>query len=181
MTIKLYLLLLCFGAATSFAQITSIDVQASGLTCSMCSNAILKSLQTLPFVAKINANVKTSTFHIDIKAGNAPSFDLMRKKVEDAGFFIANLEFELQTDSLGIEADQHTDLDGQLFHFMNMSAQTIQGKLRFRLLDKGFVPMKAWKKYATWTSMSCFKTGYTAACCPASSAKGTRVYHITRL
>jgi copper chaperone CopZ len=181
MTIKLHLLLLCFGAATSFAQITSIDVQASGLTCSMCSNAILKSLQTLPFVDKINANVKTSTFHIDIKEGNAPSFDLMRKKVEDAGFFIANLEIELQTDTLSIEADQHTDLDGQLFHFMNMPAQTIQGKLRFRLLDKGFVPTKAWKKYATWTNMSCFKTGYTAACCPASSAKGTRVYHITRL
>lgn len=181
MTIRLYLVLLCFGAATTYAQITSIDLQASGLTCSMCSNAILKSLQTLPFVEKIQSNVKTSNFHIDIKKGITPSFDLIRKKVEDAGFFIANLEFELQIDTLGIAADQHADLEGQLFHFMNMPAQTLQGNLRFQLLDKGFVPTKAWKKYATWTSMSCFKAGYTADCCPASSAKGTRIYHITRL
>ena len=39
-------------------QVTKVSIQASGLTCSMCSNAINKSLRSLDFVDKVDANIK---------------------------------------------------------------------------------------------------------------------------
>jgi len=62
-------------------------MQASGLTCSMCSNAINKSVKSIDFVEKVMANIQTSTFEITFKPGSTIDFDLLKKKVEDAGFF----------------------------------------------------------------------------------------------
>lgn len=40
------------------AQISKVTLQASGLTCSMCSNSINKSLRSVDYVEKVMANIK---------------------------------------------------------------------------------------------------------------------------
>ena len=57
------------------AQVKSVTIQASGLTCSMCSNSIFKALKTLHFVEKADANIKTSSFEISFKPGADIDFD----------------------------------------------------------------------------------------------------------
>ncbi len=42
----LYLFIALAATVTSWAQVSSVSLQASGLTCSMCSNAINKALKT---------------------------------------------------------------------------------------------------------------------------------------
>src|SRR3978361_1638797 len=78
-------------------QVTKVSLQASGLTCSMCSNSINKALKTLDFVDKIDADIKTYTFEISFKANSNVDFDKIRKKVENAGFtvsgFVATMHF----------------------------------------------------------------------------------------
>src|SRR4249919_2924987 len=85
-------------SAIANAQVSTVSLQASGLTCSMCSNAINKSLKTLDFVLKVDADIKTYTFEISFKPGSVVDFDLLRKKVESAGFtvcaFVANIYFD---------------------------------------------------------------------------------------
>ena len=64
------------------AQIKKVSLQASGLTCSMCSNSIFKALKTLDFVDNVEANIKTSTFAITFKQGAKVDMDKLKKKVE---------------------------------------------------------------------------------------------------
>ena len=64
---------------TCYAQVTGISIQASGLTCSMCSNAIRKSLQSVEYIDQVKANIKQSSFDITFKPGVAVDFDLLKK------------------------------------------------------------------------------------------------------
>ncbi len=75
----LFMAAVVFSMAAN-AQVTKVNLQASGLTCSMCSNPINKALKTLDFVDKIDANVKTSTFVIYFKQGKTIDFELLKKR-----------------------------------------------------------------------------------------------------
>lgn len=72
------------------AQVTKVYLQASGLTCSMCSNSINKALKTLDFIDKVDADIKNYTFEISFKANSIVDFDKIKKKVEDAGFSVSD-------------------------------------------------------------------------------------------
>ncbi len=177
---KICLLVLLFVTAIANAQIQKVDLQASGLTCSMCSNAINKALQSLDFVEKVNANIKNSTFEISFKQGVQVDLDKIKKKVEDAGFFVANLSATVHFDNVALMNDNHIDIDGTTFHFLNINDQTVTGDKTIKVLDKGYVTAKAFKQNGQYTLMECYKTGVAGSCCAKTGLKeGTRIYHVT--
>ena len=67
-----------------------IKFTAAGVTCSMCSNAILKSLQTNKSIIKIDPNLDTQEWYVEYKSGEFNVENLI-KKVEDAGFSIEKI------------------------------------------------------------------------------------------
>ena len=67
-------IIVCIISVTLTAQVSKVSLQASGLTCSMCSNSINKSLKTIDFVQNVNPNIQTSTFEITFKQGSAIDF-----------------------------------------------------------------------------------------------------------
>ena len=167
-------------SSAASAQVTKVSLQASGLTCSMCSNAINKSLKTVDFIEKVDANIKTSTFDILIKSGAKVDFDKLKKKVEDAGFFVAKLEATMNFNNVAVVNDGHVLVDGNTFHFIGTNNQTLNGGKTVRLLDKGFVPAKEYKRNAKLTAMECYKTGVAASCCAKEGlAAGSRVFHVS--
>lgn len=177
---KLLLFVAILLSAGLQAQVKKVSLQASGLTCSMCSNSIFKSLKTVDFVDKVEPNIKTSTFEISFKPGVPVDFDLLRKKVEDAGFFVAAFRVTMQFDKQALANDSHIEMNGLLFHFLNISNQTLDGEQTIKLLDKGFVPAKEYKKNNRFTLMECYKTGMMGACCNKGAVeKPTRVFHVT--
>ena len=162
------------------AQVTKVNLQASGLTCSMCSNAINKSLKSLDIVENVKPNVSASSFEITFKSGSSVDFDLLKKKVEDAGFFVASMIVTLNVNQVEVSNDAHVDIDGKMFHFLNTDKKQLNGETSFKILDKGFVSTKEFKKNSKLTSMACYQTGYMGACCKDKSNKsGTRIYHVT--
>ncbi|NDF99832.1 MAG: copper chaperone, partial [Chitinophagia bacterium] len=54
------LLLLVWGQQHGFAQFSQAKLQATGLTCALCSKAIHQALEKLPFVQKVSAQIKES-------------------------------------------------------------------------------------------------------------------------
>jgi copper chaperone CopZ len=173
-------MLLLTISAGAFAQVQKINIQASGLTCSMCSNSINKSLKTIDFVDKVMANIKNSTFEITVKAGSSIDFDLIKKKVEDAGFFVAALEIVMQTEPIEISDEKHLTIDGLNYHFMHTGSKTLKGLISLKLIDKGFVSAKVFKKNARYTTMNCYQTGKIGGCCAQKNAsEGARIYHVT--
>ena len=162
------------------AQVTKVAIQASGLTCSMCSNAINKSLRSIDFVQNVDANIKTSTFEITFKPGTAVDFDKLKKKVEDAGFFVANFTATIHFDKVQLVNDGLVTVDGTTFHFLNIKGQVLDGDKIIQLIDKGYVTSKAYKANSKYTTMECYKTGVAAACCVKDGLKiGTRVFQAT--
>jgi copper chaperone CopZ len=162
------ILVLFSGVAN--AQVKDATIQASGLTCSMCSNSIFKALKTLEFVDKVNANIKTSSFEIAFKPHAVIDFDKLKAKVEDAGFFVANFTVTYNFDNLAVSNDKHIEVGNSVFHFLNVKEGVLNGDKKIRLLDKGFVSAKEFKKNSSLTKMACYKTG---------EENQKRVFHVT--
>jgi copper chaperone CopZ len=162
------------------AQINRVTIQASGLTCSLCSNAINKALKTLDFVAEVEPNIEQSTFDISFKNSSAVNFDLLKKKVEGAGFFVAKMWVEMNIAETIVENDAHIEVHGMMMHFLNVGNKTLNGKIILRILDKGFVSSKEYKKNARFTRLDCYKTGMMGPCCKnRKGEEATRIYHVT--
>ena len=128
------------------AQVTKVSIQASGLTCSMCSNSINKSLKTIGFVEDVKPNIKTSTFDITFKPNMKVDFELLRKKVEDAGFTIANFVAAVNFNNIQVKSNQPVKVGDKTFNIVNAKDQALNGTKQLRVVDKGFVSNKEYKK-----------------------------------
>jgi copper chaperone CopZ len=177
---NILLIIAVLFSVTVHAQVSKISLQASGLTCSMCSNAISKSLKSLDFVEKVDANIKNSSFDITIKPGSIVDFDRVKKKVEDAGFFVARLVATINFDNVKISNDEHINVGTTTFHFLNTKDEVLNGDKEIRLLDKGYVSSKEYKKNGNFTKMECYKTGVAGSCCAKDNLPaGKRIFHVT--
>jgi len=164
----------------TFSQVTSVNMQASGLTCSMCSNSINKALKSLDYVDNIVANIKNSSFEITFKQNAKVDFDQLKKKVEGAGFHVAKLTANIRFNNQQIEGDAHVKVSGMVFHFLNVKDQTLNGEKTVQVIDKGFVSAKEFKKNEQFTKMDCYKTGVAGSCCTKQGmAQGERIFHVT--
>ncbi len=165
-------------SVSSFAQIKSATLTASGLTCSMCSKAIFKALGKVPAVQSIDADIEGSTYKITFRPNTPVVLDELKKAVQGAGFSVAGLSVTANFPPTAIGNDFHMPYGGSTYHFLDVPSQTISGEKTFRIVDKDFVPDAEFRKYAARTEMPCVKTGRMAACCK-SNGGGSRVYHVT--
>lgn len=167
---KIFIVVALLFSMAAQAQITKVTIQASGLTCSMCSNAINKALKSLDFVDKVEANIKNSSFNIFFKSNGVIDFDKLKKKVEDAGFFVASFTATINFNNVTVVNDSHVNVGITTFHFLNVKGQTINGEKIVKILDKGFVLAKEYKKNSSFTKMECYKSG---------EENGKRIFHVT--
>lgn len=167
-----------FISFNASAQFKTAKLQASGLTCSMCSKAVYTALSKVASVETITSDIKTSTYSLTFKKGVKVDFDALQKAVKGAGFNVAALTVTANFSSTAIKNDAHTSLSGNNLHFINVTPQTISGDVSFKVVDKNFVTSKEFKKYNTYTKMKCYETGVMQSCCSKDGAK-QRIYHIT--
>ena len=169
------------GHTNVTAQLVSkVSIQASGLTCSLCSNAIYKALLSIDYVDKIDVDIKDSKFEISFKPHANVSFDDLKNKVESAGFFVATMEATYSLGQLAVKDEDHVQLDGKLFHFMNVGSKTFSSSITLRIIDKGYVTAKEFKKNSRYTQMNCYQSGHIGACCHQDGDRlGARIYHVT--
>ena len=177
---KIFLVAALFACFASNAQVIAVNLQASGLTCSLCSNAINKSLKKLDFVSRVEPNIKNSSFDIYFKPDSKIDFDMLKKKVEDAGFSVAKFTATIHFDKVAVANDEHVIVGNTVYHFLNVSKQTLNGDKTIHVLDKGFVTAKEYKKNSSLTKMECYKTGVAGACCAKDNLPvGKRIFHVT--
>ena len=75
---KLLFFFMLFAVLNSSAQVKEITLQASGLTCSMCSKSIYKSLLAVSFVQDVQSDIKNSAFIITLKPNMEADFDVLK-------------------------------------------------------------------------------------------------------
>ncbi|MEJ0102098.1 MAG: heavy-metal-associated domain-containing protein [Bacteroidota bacterium] len=163
----------------SQAQFTKAMLQASGLTCSMCNNAINKALKALPFVSSVKSDIKNASFDMVFKEGAPADIDAIREAVEDAGFFVAKLQLTGNFDNVPVKKDEHVVIGGKTFHFLEINDQVLNGEKTLTLLDKNFLTAKEFKKVSHAAKMACLQSGKAEDSVKDGIAQGTRVYHVT--
>lgn len=137
------MLLLC-GNIT-YAQFTKANLVASGLTCSMCNLATQKQLQSLNFIDSIVPDLELNAFHIYFNQKHEIDFSLIKQKVEDAGFFVAELKVIYKKDSTIHYRKPFLVSGNSLLHTDKFDElKEIQ---EFKFIDEGFVTAKENKKY----------------------------------
>ena len=171
---------LCVVGFTTHAQFTSANLQATGLTCAMCSNAINKALVKVPFVASVKSDIKNSSFAIVFKEGQPVSIDAIKNAVEDAGFSVGSLQVTGKFDAVQVEKDKHVKIGNAVYHFLNTNEQLLQGEKTITVVDKDFLTAKQFKKISAASKMSCVSSGKAEKCCQADGVSpDARVYHVT--
>lgn len=171
---------LLFTAINTQAQFTKARLQASGLTCAMCTKAIDNALKEVPFIASVKPDIKNSAFEIVFKENMEVDADVLKKAVEDAGFFIAKLKMTANFNNVAIKNDEHIKVGNQLYHFLNVEEQLLQGEKSVTVVDKNFLTLKEFKKYSAASAMPCVQTGKTGDCCSKDGVEsGKRIYHVT--
>ena len=117
------------------SQIVKAEIRATGLTCSMCSNAIKKQLKSMPEVADVATDLNTNTFTVSLKEGNDLNPKVFKEKVEKAGFFIGSLVVTAKSETI-------TKNSYILVNDKKNNASEVQ----FQVVDKGYVTEKEFKK-----------------------------------
>lgn len=140
------------------AQFKSARLQALGLTCAMCSNSITKSLKTIPFVETVEVDLKNTSYELKFKDGASVDFDMIRKKVESAGFSVGMLVVSAEFKEVSIKNDALVMVGGQLLHFVSVKDQVLNGEKSFQIINKFFVPLKEAKKYISLSKSELLKT-----------------------
>ncbi|HUS02122.1 MAG TPA: heavy-metal-associated domain-containing protein [Chitinophagaceae bacterium] len=151
-----------FLSVAANSQVTKVSLQASGLTCSMCSNAIYRALKSLDFVDKIDANIKTSTFEITFKLNRKVDFDKLKNKVEGAGFSVAGFTAAMQFNNVKVKSNEPITVGDKTLQFVNVKEQTLTGLKTIKVIDKGFVSAKEYKKNSL----------------ASADTKGGKLYHV---
>jgi copper chaperone CopZ len=150
-------------AVAANSQVSKVSIQASGLTCSMCSNAINKALKNIDFVEKVDANIKTSTFEVTIKPKSKVDFEKLKSKVEDAGFFVSTFIATIHFNNVQVKAGEPLTVGDQTLQVLNTKDQILNGDKAVRIVSKGFVSTKEFKRNAVANA----------------GIKGTKIYHVT--
>ena len=134
-TYLLFAAVIMLLSANTNAQISKAEIRATGLTCSMCSNAINKQLKSLPEVVNVATDLNTNTFTVTLSESNTLTPKVFKEKVEKAGFFIGSLV--LTTKAETIKKGAYVLVNNTL----NNSAE-----VQIQILDKGYVTEKEFKK-----------------------------------
>lgn len=175
-----FLLLLLAQVVLADAQFSKASLQATGLTCAMCSNAINKALQKLPFVESVKADIKNSSFSIVFRSGSVVKLDAIKDAVEEAGFFVGGLQVTGSFSNLNADADGIMRIGNDWFYVLNGTNRLINGEVTFNVQDKSFLTAKSFKKISTTVKAPSLASGKAESDMTKSGVKkGERIYHVT--
>jgi len=155
------------------AQFTKAMLQASGLTCSMCNNAVNKALQKVPFVASVKSDIKNAAFDIVFKENSEVNIDDLKNAVEDAGFSVAKLKLTGNFKNVKVANDENIIIGGRIFQFLDVKDQVLNGEQTIMLVDKDFLTAKEFNKFSSEIKMTGLRTGQDV------KKQGAPVFHVT--
>lgn len=165
--------MLFFAVNVSAQQISSADLQVTGLTCSMCSNATQKSLETLNFISSVKPDLNKNIFVLTFKKDANINLDLVRKKVQDAGFSVGGLTASFNFNQVKIDDKGQAVVDGNVYRFVNAKSKTLNGTVKASVVDKNFISGSAFKKQAITANSDAYASGTGVV-----NGKKTRIYHL---
>lgn len=148
----LLVFVMLFGIMNSYSQISKAEIVATGLTCSMCSNAINKQLKSMPEVEKVMIDLNANTFMVSLKKNNAITPQVLRASIEKAGFFVGSMVLTMDVDNAQLKDHGSFKNVSGTYVFVGAKDKMTEGTFRFKVLNSGFVTKKEYKQSAKMLS-----------------------------
>lgn len=139
-------LLTLMTSGNAFSQISKAEIIATGLTCSMCSNAINKQLKAMDVVENVTTDLNTNTFTVHFKNNNSVQPIVLKNAVEKAGFFVGSMVLTMPFDNVKAQDNAVVKKDEATFIFIDTKDQVLTGETKVKILNEGFVTQKEYKK-----------------------------------
>lgn len=158
----------------SAQQITSAELQVTGLTCSMCSQATEQSLKTLPYISDINPDLNKNLYLLTFKKDADVNIDQLQKKVKDAGFSVGKLAAIMHFDQARVDENGQLVIGGAVYRFENVKNKTLNGAVKVNVLDKDFISSSAFKKNQAKLKFDSYASGSGTI-----NGKKVRIYHLS--
>lgn len=149
------------------AQIIKAELTATGLTCSMCSKATYNQLISIPGVEKIEPDLNNTAFVLYFKNGSPVNISDIKEKVEDAGFSVGELVVTFNFNNQAAENNNSFTIENSKYTFMDTKTATLTGQVKVKVLDKGYIVEKEFKKISK-----------LAMKYPTYATKNKNLYHI---
>lgn len=148
---QLIVFVMLFSIMNSYSQITKAEIIATGLTCSMCSNAINKQLKTLPEVEKVLIDLNTNTFMVYLKKNTAITPTVLKKNIEKSGFFVGSMVLTMEVDNAQKNNSGFKNESGT-YILVDSKDNPAKESIRLKVLNSGFVTKKEYKQSAKMLS-----------------------------
>lgn len=136
------------GITSSYAQISKVEIMATGLTCSMCSNAINKQLKAMPEVEKVMIDLNNNTFVVNLKNNSLVTPQMLKSNIEKTGFFVGSMILTMDANNVEPKDNSSFKNASGTYVFVNPDEKPANEKLRLKVLNNGFVTKKEYKKSA---------------------------------
>ena len=88
----LLVMIVAFVSHSGFSQFSKASLQASGLTCAMCSKAVKVALEKVDFVKEVKVNIKKQEYTVVFKEDSHTDFDALKKSGRGCRFFCCFLK-----------------------------------------------------------------------------------------
>jgi copper chaperone CopZ len=134
------ILIFFFLSLGSTAQVQSVELVASGLTCSMCSKAIFKSLSQLDFVADVKVDIEKSSYILTFKSPEQVKIEQIREAVYDAGFAIETMQMIANFPKRKAIDEEVVFLSGYQFKWKLSNAKEIAQPQKVTIVNKEILP-----------------------------------------
>ena len=144
---QLILLVMLFSIANSYSQITKAEIIATGLTCSMCSNAINKQLKAMPEVEKVMIDLNNNTFMVNFKKNAVVTPQLLKTNIEKTGFFVGSMIVTMEVDNAQKNNEGFKNESGT-YILVDAKENSVKENVRLKVINSGFVTKKEYKQSA---------------------------------
>ena len=147
----IFLLVMIFGLVPeeSFARLKWIDVGINGLTCSLCTRSVDKSISRIEFVDSVTMSLENTDGRIYVKDVEAINLKRITKAITDAGFSVRFVRLQFDFRDTQIDKDGCFSFKGQRYQLLQFKSNALPHSVTLTLIDEGFLPKKEsnqWKK-----------------------------------
>ncbi len=167
---KIYVFVIWLGlsivAGRVQAQFISAQLDLAGLTCSLCSNSVEKSIRQLDFVENISIDLNSNLSEVVFKPGKKADISALAQKVYDAGFSVLSLTATFDFSQQAMD-DTGFAFANDRYIFVHNKQTFMNGKVRLRFIGPKFLSRKEYKSWEKKLSQ------------PADDRKFAHTYFVT--
>lgn len=139
--------LLVVSSTATKAGIQWIEVGVNGLTCSLCTRSVEKSIRTLEFVDSVAMNLETTEGRVFLRPNVPFNLAQIAKAVVKAGFSVQYVKVRFALNDITIDPTGMFTHKEQTFQWIDYSPPSGKKHTTLKIVNEGFLPKKEAGKF----------------------------------